>query len=57
MLVRVQEQKVDARVIRDGDQLVLLVRPKLLSDRAYVAIGLALSALVEHGNQYLEHAG
>lgn len=57
MLLRVQEQDEDARIDRHEGQLVLCLRPGLISDRAYVAIGLALADLVEQCAEYLHHAG
>lgn len=58
--VRVQEveQDCEARVMTDPDgEMVLLVRPGLLSTRAYVALGLALSPLVEQHHQQLRGLG
>lgn len=57
MQLRVQEQDEDARIDRLGGQLILCLRTGLVSDRAYVAIGLALADLVEQGAEYLHHAG
>lgn len=56
--LRVQEQAEDARIDRDErGQLLLCLRTGLISDRAYVAIGLALADLIEQGAEYLHHAG
>ena len=52
--VRVVDQECEARVVTDPDGVMaLLIRPDLISTRAYVALGLALSPLVEHGHKYL----
>lgn len=54
MQVREVDQDCEARVVTDPDgEMVLLVKPGLLSTRAYVALGLALSPLVEQHHQQL----
>ena len=56
--IREQEQAEDARIERDPDGgLVLCLRTRLISPRAYVAIGLALADLVEQSPEYLYNAG
>lgn len=58
MRVRVEDQDEDAKLIRQmGGESTLILRAGLISSRAYVALTLALSPLVEHGDQYLHHAG
>lgn len=58
MRIREEPQDCEARVVRDPDGgTTLLVRPGLLSTRAYVALGLALSPLVEHRHENLRHTG
>lgn len=51
------DQQGDAEIIRGGGELVLSLRPDLISDRAYVAIGLALSVVVESRGEQLHDAG
>lgn len=53
MQVRVEEQDVDAQVVADGPDGSLLLRPGLVSPRAFVALVLAL----EEGRQYLQSTG
>lgn len=43
MQVRVTEQDVDAQVVIDGEGLALVLRPGLVTPRAFVALVLALS--------------
>lgn len=57
MQLRVQEQDEDARIEYHDGQLSLCLRAGLISNRAYVAIGLALADLIEQGAEYLHHAG
>lgn len=58
MRVREVDQECEARVLRDPDgEMVLCVRPGLLSTRAYVALSLCLSPLVEHRDEHLERTG
>lgn len=53
-----ETQQSDAEIIRaDDGELVLSLRPGLISDRAYVAVGLALSEVVEDRRQQLHDAG
>lgn len=59
MRVRVEgNQGCDAQMGRAVDgELVLSLRPGLITDRAYVAIGLALSGVVEQRSEQLHDAG
>lgn len=58
MRVRVEDQDCEARVVTDPDgQMVLVLKRGLIDTRAYVAIGLALSPLVEHRHEHLSHTG
>jgi hypothetical protein len=58
MRVRQVDQECEARVQHDPDgEMVLLVRPGLLSTRAYVALTLALSPLTEHREKHAKRAG
>lgn len=54
----VEGQECEARVLHDPDgEMVLCLRPGLLDTRAYVALTLALSPLVEHREQDLKRTG
>lgn len=58
MRVRVEDQDCEARVVTDPDgEMVLLLQPGLVTTRAYVSLGLALSALVEHRHEHLSDTG
>lgn len=56
MQVRVQEQDVDAQVAIGRDGPSLLLRPGLVTSRAFVALVLALEPL-EQCRQYLQGTG
>lgn len=57
MQLRVEEQEEDARIAYDEDgRTALVLRPGLVSPRAFVALVLALRALEECG-QYLQSTG